>query len=49
LGIPLRLTLSPRTLKNQSIEVKWREEKETQLLPLEGVAARLKGLIRDSL
>jgi prolyl-tRNA synthetase len=37
LGIPLRLTLSPRTLKKQSIEMKWRAEKETELLPLERV------------
>ena len=46
LGIPLRLTLSPRTLKSQSIEMKWREEKETQLLPLENVAAEVKRLLK---
>ena len=45
LGIPLRLTLSPRTLKSQSTEAKWRTEKEAQLLPLENVAAEVKKLL----
>lgn len=45
LGIPLRLTLSPRTLKSQSIEVKWRTGKETQLLPLGSVAAEVRKLL----
>jgi len=49
LGIPIRVTISPRTLEKDSVEVKWRSEKESELVPLEGIAARLKGLIRDSL
>ncbi len=49
LGIPLRLTLSPRTLQNQSIEAKWRTEKETQLLPLENVSAKVNKLLREKL
>ena len=48
LGIPLRLTLSPRTLKSQSIEAKWRTEKEAQLLPLENVAVKIKKLLEGS-
>jgi prolyl-tRNA synthetase len=44
LGIPLRLTISPRTLKNQSVEAKWRMGKETRLLPVESVATEVKGL-----
>jgi len=47
IGIPLRLTLSPRTLQSQSIEVKWRKEKQTQLLPLEGITARIKELLDE--
>ena len=47
LGIPLRLTLSPRTLHSQSIEVKWRKEKQAQLLPLEGITARIKRLLKE--
>ncbi len=49
LGMPLRLTLSPRTLKSQSIEAKWRTEKETQFLPLENVAAEVNRLLKEKL
>jgi len=45
LGIPLRLTISPRTLQSQSVEAKWRTEKETQLLPLENLAEQVKKLL----
>lgn len=46
LGIPLRLTLSPRTLKSQSVEAKWRTQKEIQLLPLDNIAGKVKTLLR---
>jgi prolyl-tRNA synthetase len=48
LGIPLRLTLSPRTLQSQSVEAKWRTEKEAQLLPLENLTERVKKLIYEA-
>jgi prolyl-tRNA synthetase len=41
LGIPVRVVLSPRSLKSQSAEVKWRSETESRLLPLEGIVASL--------
>jgi prolyl-tRNA synthetase len=47
LGIPLRLTLSPRTLQSQSVEAKWRTEKKAQLLPLENLAAQVKKLLDE--
>jgi len=49
LGIPLRLTLSPRTLQSQSVEVKWRTEKESQLLPLDNLAVQVKKLLDETL
>jgi len=49
LGIPLRLTLSPRTIQSQSIEVKWRVGRETQLVPLENLAAEVSRLLRENL
>jgi len=49
LGIPLRLTLSPRTLQSQSVEAKWRTEKEAQLLPLDNLAAEVKKLLEEKL
>ncbi|MBI4180677.1 MAG: proline--tRNA ligase [Chloroflexi bacterium] len=44
LGIPLRVTISPRTLEKNSIEMKKRTEKETQLVPLDEITERLKEL-----
>jgi prolyl-tRNA synthetase len=48
LGIPLRLTLSPRTLRSQSVEAKWRTAKETQLLHLDGLAAQVNKLLNEA-
>ncbi len=45
LGIPVRVTISPRTLERNSVEIKWRSEKEAELVPLEGAATRLRELI----
>jgi prolyl-tRNA synthetase len=47
LGIPIRVTISPRTLEKNSVEVKWRSEKEAQLAPLKEAATRLKELLND--
>ncbi|MFC1956059.1 proline--tRNA ligase [Chloroflexota bacterium] len=49
MGIPVRITISPRTLEKKSAELKWRSEKESELLPLEGIAARLKQLVEEGL
>ncbi len=45
LGIPVRITVSPRTLEKNSVEVKRRSEKESELVPLEGAVVKLKELI----
>ena len=45
LGIPIRVTISPRTLETNSVEIKKRSEKEPQLLPLGEAVTRLKELI----
>ncbi len=45
LGIPLRVTISPRTLDKNSVEIKWRWEKKAELIPLEGITERLQELI----
>ncbi len=49
LGIPIRVTVSPRTLKKDSVEIKRRSEKEPELVPLEGITERLKELVRQGL
>jgi prolyl-tRNA synthetase len=48
LGIPLRLTISPRTLESQSIEIKWRKEKQTELVPLEEITTKIKKLLQKT-
>jgi prolyl-tRNA synthetase len=45
LGIPLRVTISPRTLEKNSVEIKWRSRKDSQLAPLEGIINTLKELL----
>jgi len=45
LGIPVRVTVSPRTLEKNSVEIKRRSEKEAELAPLKGIAGKLKELI----
>ena len=47
LGIPLRVTVSPRTLEKTSVALKWRSEKESELVPLEEAANKLKELIAE--
>jgi prolyl-tRNA synthetase len=48
LGIPLRLTISPRTLESNSIELKWRKEKQTELVPLKEITSKISKLIREA-
>lgn len=47
LGIPLRLTLSPRTLQHESVEAKWRTDNELQLLPLKDVSIKVRSLLEQ--
>ncbi len=46
-GIPLRLTVSPRTIQKQSAEIKIRQEKDSKLLPLENLEIEIKDIIRE--
>jgi prolyl-tRNA synthetase len=45
LGIPLRATISPRTLEKGSVELKLRTEKKTELVPFKEAAERIKKLV----
>ena len=45
LGIPIRLVVSPRTLKSQSAELKWRHKEQSALVPLEGIGGRIQRLL----
>jgi len=48
LGIPIRLTVSPRTLEKASVEVKLRSEKDSELVPLSEVADRIRKIIEGT-
>ncbi len=48
LGMPLRLTLSPRTMQSDSVEAKWRTEKEAQLLPLDNLTVQVDKLLKEA-
>lgn len=47
LGIPLRVTVSPRSLEKNSVELKRRAEQETELLPVEEAVVGIKKLIEE--
>jgi prolyl-tRNA synthetase len=47
LGIPLRVTVGPRTLQNGNVEVKWRAEKEATLVTVADAVSRVKELIQS--
>jgi len=47
LGIPFRITVSKRTVANDSVEMKRRTEKQAELVPLAEAAKRLKELIGE--
>lgn len=49
LGLPLRVTISPRTLGQGSVEVKARTEKETVLVPLGDAVPLVRKRVQEAL
>ena len=49
IGIPFRITISPRTLEGNNVEFKRRTDKKAQIMPLAGIAEYVKGLIEKEL
>ena len=47
IGIPIRITISPRTLQNQNVEIKWRKEKDYKLIPLKGTINSIENLLKE--
>jgi prolyl-tRNA synthetase len=45
IGLPFRITVSPRTLEKDAVELKQRAEKDLQIVSLKEIIAKLKGLI----
>jgi prolyl-tRNA synthetase len=46
LGIPFRVTVSPRTLQKDAVEFKRRAEKEAEIVPISEIIAKLMRLIK---
>jgi prolyl-tRNA synthetase len=46
IGIPFRVTISPRTLEGNNVEFKRRTDKKAQVMPLAGIVAFLQELIK---
>jgi prolyl-tRNA synthetase len=46
LGIPLRITVSPRTLEKNGVELKLRTQKASEVVSMESIVAKVKGLIK---
>ncbi|MCR4394253.1 MAG: proline--tRNA ligase, partial [Dehalococcoidales bacterium] len=49
IGIPFRVTISPRTLDNNSVELKHRAERKARVLPIDGIVQHLKETIAKEL
>ncbi|MFH0846458.1 MAG: proline--tRNA ligase [Chloroflexota bacterium] len=49
LGIPIRLTVSPRTIKSSSVEIKLRKEKESRLVPVSEAVGKVKELVAEGM
>jgi len=45
IGLPFRITVSPRTLEKDAVELKNRTEKDSQIVPLAEIISKLKKLI----
>ncbi len=45
IGIPLRIVISERGLKDGKLEMKWRWEKEVELIELEGAGRKIADLV----
>lgn len=48
IGIPLRLTVSQRSLSNGGIEIKWRHQDERIVLPLEGIVEQIRTMLSEA-
>ncbi|MDA7979569.1 MAG: proline--tRNA ligase [Pirellulales bacterium] len=47
-GIPLRVVIGERGLKEGQLEVKWRQDSEASMLPVDGAAEKLAGIVREA-
>ncbi len=48
IGIPLRVVVGERGLKEGQLEIKWRTESDANMIPLEGAVAKLAGMVEEA-
>ncbi len=48
IGVPLRVTVSARSLESGGVEVKWRHEKDRQVIPLGQALSQIAALVQQS-
>jgi prolyl-tRNA synthetase len=48
LGMPIRVTVSARSIENGGAEIKRRTEKDARIVPLSDVAAAVRGIASDT-
>jgi prolyl-tRNA synthetase len=47
IGVPLRVVIVERGLKQGQLELKWRWESAPEMIPVEGAAGRIAELVRE--
>jgi len=47
IGIPLRITIGPRSLQEKQVEIKKRTAKDVELVPLDAVSSRVKLMLKE--
>ena len=47
IGLPLRLTLTPRSLQRGGVEIKARVETESHIVPVDDVVETVRGMLAD--
>jgi prolyl-tRNA synthetase len=45
IGISLRVVVSPRSLQSGGVEIKWRKEKQSRIIPLDGLTEAVRTLL----
>lgn len=45
IGVPLRITVSTRSIESGGVEIKWRHQDERSIVPLEGVVEQIREMI----
>jgi prolyl-tRNA synthetase len=48
IGVPIRITISPRTVEKNSVEIKRRKDKQAEIIPLDSTIDTIKEMVNTS-